>query len=206
MVFLLILSSFAFTSIYSSEIKQPTIQIILGSTRQGRYSDKVANATLDSLKDQKNVSFEVIDLKSWDLPFFDSPISPSRGKIEDIKVQKFTNKIKEANGYIIITPEYNHSYPAVLKNALDYIYHEWNGKPVMVIGYSAGKKGGVYATNHLKDVFKELKFVQLSDVVNIPSIHQKIGKDFKFLDENIIKQVKLLFEELINKIKKRILI
>jgi NAD(P)H-dependent FMN reductase len=87
----------------------------------------------------------------WKLPMFDEPVPPSRleRKYGSEIVQRWSAKISQADGFIIVTPEYNHGYPAVLKNAIDTLYPEWNNKPVAFVGYSSGFSGGIRAVNSL---------------------------------------------------------
>src|SRR4051812_45778938 len=101
--------------------------VIVGSTREGRYSDKPAHWILQELKARENVEAELIDLRDWPLPFFDDPLPPSQvndGNYRSELTRTWAAKIKEADGFIVVTPEYNHGYPAVLKNAFDWISKE----------------------------------------------------------------------------------
>ncbi len=143
------------------------IQVILGSTREGRKGEMVASWAMEQLKYIKGITFELIDLKEWNLPFLDEK--------ESEIVTKWGEKVKEADGYIIITPEYNHGYPAPLKNALDSAYDEWNKKPVAFISYSIGIGAGIRAVEQLRQVAVELQMVPVRDALHIPSI----GKTFQ---------------------------
>lgn len=143
------------------------IQIIIGSTRQGRYSDKAAQWLLEELKKETQVEAELVDLRDYTLPFFDEPISPMRGNGTYTKpeVQKWADKIKSADAYIMITPEYNHGYSAVLKNAIDHLYPEWNYKPVGFLSYGAA--GGARAVEQMRQVVVELKMLPVKDALHI---------------------------------------
>ena len=103
------------------------IKVIAGSTREGRFSDKAAAWIADELKKQSNVSVEILDLRDYDMPFFNEVVSPSfkQEPYKNEAVARFTNKITEGDAYVIVTPEYNHSTSGVLKNALDWVYQEW---------------------------------------------------------------------------------
>ncbi len=144
------------------------IQVILGSIRQGRFGDKPAKWIFDLAKKKKGLMSELVDLRDYALPFYDEKISPSRlkGKYPNPAVQRWANKVKEADGYIIVTPEYNHGYPAVLKNALDYIYDEWNNKPVGFISY--GSVGGARVVEQLRQVVVELQMAPIRSSIHIP--------------------------------------
>jgi NAD(P)H-dependent FMN reductase len=138
------------------------IQVIIGSTRQGRFGDKPAKWIFGELKKHTEVEGELLDLRDWPLPFFDEPISPSmnKGTYANELAAKWARKIGEADGYIFVTPEYNHGYSAVLKNALDYVYNEWNNKPVAFVSYG-GVSGGTRAVQQLRQVAVELQMVPI---------------------------------------------
>ena len=99
------------------------LQVIIGSTRQNRYSDKPAHWLMDELKNYDPVEAELIDLRDYPLPFFDEPMSPMfvNGNYSNPEVKAWSEKIKAADAYVMITPEYNHGYTAVLKNAIDHL-------------------------------------------------------------------------------------
>ncbi len=120
----------------------PTIGIIIGSTRDGRFSEHPAQWILGLGKERTDVAFEIIDLRDHPLPFLQDAVNPSHknGVYGDESVARFAEKIKSLDGYIIVTPEYNRSTSAVLKNALDHIYGEFTNKPVAFISY--GSVGG----------------------------------------------------------------
>jgi NAD(P)H-dependent FMN reductase len=145
------------------------IQVIMGSTRQGRFGEKPAKWIFEELKKKENVEAELIDLRDYPLPFFDEPMSPatSKGKYTNETAIKWAKKVGEADGYIIVTPEYNHGYPAVLKNALDYVYKEWNNKPVGFVSYG-GVSGGTRSVQQLRQVVIELQMVPIRNGIHIP--------------------------------------
>ena len=111
------------------------IQIILGSTREGRNGEKVFKWITEIAKKNKNFEIETIDLKEWNLPMFNDPKPPFMGEYSYDYTKKWSKKISEGDGYVIVTPEYNHGYSAALKNALDHLYKEWNNKPVAFVSY-----------------------------------------------------------------------
>ena len=142
----------------------------IGSTRQNRFSEKPAHWIFEETKKKEGVEVELLDLRDYPLPFFNEPISPSYMKEEyaDPAVRKWVNKIAEADAYIIVTPEYNHGYPAVLKNALDYAYFQWNNKPVGFLSYG-GVSGGARSVEQLRLVAIELQLTPIHDAVHIPT-------------------------------------
>jgi NAD(P)H-dependent FMN reductase len=144
------------------------IKIIVGSTRQGRFSEKPAQWIYEEAKKLDGVEAELLDLRDYPMPFFESPISPSmaQGKYENEVVQKWAEKIKESDAFIIVTPEYNHGYPAVLKNAMDVIYPEWNKKPVGFVSY--GSAMGARSVEQLRQVAIELQMAPIRNAIHIP--------------------------------------
>lgn len=130
-------------------------------------SEKIGAWVMEQSKNIPGVEFELVDLKDYSLPFFDEPISPSMLKepYSNPVVAKWTQKIAEGNAYLVITPEYNHGYTAVLKNALDYVYKEWNGKKVGFVGY--GTLGAARAIEQLRQVVIELQMIPVRNAVHI---------------------------------------
>ncbi len=145
------------------------VQIILGSTRKNRFGDKPANWIYSIAKDREDLDVEMIDLRDYPLPFFDEPMSPSssNGKYSSDAAAKWAAKVGEADAYIIAAPEYNNGYSAVLKNALDYVYKEWNNKPVGFVSWG-GVSGGTRAVQQLRQVSIELQMAPIRNSVNIP--------------------------------------
>jgi NAD(P)H-dependent FMN reductase len=131
------------------------IQLIIGSTRPGRVGPQIADWLVANLPTQKLTEYEIIDIADYNLPLFDEPAHPSMNQYTKAHTKAWSRKIKEADGYIFLTPEYNASFPAALKNAIDFLFHEWTGKPVMIVSY--GVHGGHGASTHLRDVVELLK-------------------------------------------------
>ena len=145
-----------------------TLHVIIGSTRQHRFSEKAARYVFDELKKKEDVHAELIDLRDWPLPFYDEPISPAvnKGNYSNELGKEWAAKIGEADGYIMVAPEYNHGYSAVLKNALDWVFPEWNGKPLGFVSY--GNAGGARAIEQLRQVVIELQMVPIRSAIHIP--------------------------------------
>ncbi|WP_329389969.1 NAD(P)H-dependent oxidoreductase [Streptomyces sp. NBC_01351] len=135
------------------------IGIILGSTRPNRNGEQVAKWVLDIASRRADAEFELIDLRDHPLPHLDEPLPPSLGRYQHEHTRQWAAKIASFDGFVIVTPEYNHGIPAVLKNAIDYLYAEWNNKAVGFVSY--GGVGGVRAAEHLRQVAAEL---QMADV------------------------------------------
>src|SRR5487761_2729585 len=115
------------------------VKIILGSTREGRFSDKVGAWIGGEATKRPDMNAEILDLRDYPMPFFDQQETPGyKSKpYAEPSVVKWTAKIQEADAFVIVAPEYNHGYPAVLKNALDWVYQEWNNKPVAFVAYGS---------------------------------------------------------------------
>lgn len=163
------------------------IQIILGSTRPERQSEKVGKWIGSQVSKNKDLTAEILDLRDYPMPFFNESVPPAMldGKYSDKTVMKWVSKVKEGDGYIIIAPEYNHGYPAVLKNALDYPYSEWHNKPVAFVSY--GGASGARSVEQLRQVVSELRMVDLRDAVQLTGVMQAFDekgqpKDLKLND------------------------
>lgn len=143
------------------------IKVILGSTRQGRVSEVIGKWVMEQAKNISGLDLELLDLRDYPMPFFDEAVSPSQitAPYTNETVTKWTAKIAEGEAFIIITPEYSHGYPAVLKNALDYVYKEWNGKKVAFVGY--GGVGATRAIEQLRQVVIELQMIPLRNAVHV---------------------------------------
>lgn len=134
------------------------IAVILGSTRPNRKSETVAQWVVEQAQGRE-ASYEIVDLRDHPMPHFDSPVSPARGNYESAATIEWATTIARYDGFIFVTPEYNHSTSSVLKNALDTIYAEWNNKAAGFVSY--GSTGGVRAVEHLRQIVAEL---QIADV------------------------------------------
>jgi NAD(P)H-dependent FMN reductase len=145
------------------------IKVIVGSTRAGRFSEKPAQWIADAARTRAELAVEVVDLRDYPLPFFEEALPPGLAKDEYANpvVQQWRAKILEGDGYIICTPEYNHGYPAVLKNALDYTYFSWSRKPVAFVSW--GGVGGARGVEQLRAVAVELDMAPIRHAVHIPN-------------------------------------
>ena len=144
------------------------IKVIAGSTREGRFSDKAAAWIAEEIKKQEEVVVEVLDLRDYNMPFFNEPMSPSfkQEPYTNEAVTRFTKKIEEGDAFVIVTPEYNHGTSGVLKNALDWVYPEWNNKPISFVSY--GSVGGARAIEQLRMSAIELQMAPIRAAVHIP--------------------------------------
>jgi len=131
------------------------IGVVLGSTRPGRRGEPVAHWVMDEASRRTDADFELVDLADYPLPHLDEPLPPSMGQYQNAHTQAWAAAIARFDGFVFITPEYNHSTSGVLKNALDYLYAEWNNKAMGVVSY--GAIGGARAAEHLRLVAGELQ-------------------------------------------------
>ena len=148
--------------------------IILGSTRQGRRGEVVAKWVLASAQADSRFEIDYVDLRELNLPFFDEPASPFTMYSQGIDYthpegKAWAHRVGQAEAYLIVTPEYNHGYPGVLKNALDWVGREWGDKPVAFVSYG-NITGGVRAVEGLRQVAVELGLFQVANAIYFPSI------------------------------------
>jgi NAD(P)H-dependent FMN reductase len=135
------------------------IGIILGSTRPNRNGEQVARWVYEIASRRTDAEFELVDLRDYPLPHLDEPLPPTMGQYQNDHTKLWADKIASFDGFVFVTPEYNHSTSGVLKNALDYLYAEWNNKAAGIVSY--GGVGGARAAEHLRLVLGEL---QIADV------------------------------------------
>jgi len=174
------------------------IKVILGSTRPNRFGIQPAEwiTKLGENYSDKAI-FELVDLKEIDLPFLDTAIPASMAPSAQSEHQAAWAKIiGEADGFIFVTPEYNHSFPASLKNAIDFLAHEWYNKPVGFVGY--GVDGGVRAIEHLRAVASWLQMHDVHYYVGFPNYFANLDEDGKFkFDESHEEKAKSMLDELV---------
>lgn len=153
------------------------LQIIIGSNRPQRVSHLLAPWVANEAKNLADTEVEIIDLADYDLPFLDEPISPQYNpdRKPNVVAKKLLDKFGEADAFVLITPEYNRSYSAVLKNALDYIDFQFKQKPVALVAH--GSTGGAQAIGHLRGVLPGLQ------AVTVPSATYFIGQIGPAIDE-----------------------
>lgn len=150
-------------------ISKPKIAVIIGSTRASRFGAKPAQWIADRAQ-KKGWQVDILDLRDFDLPFFDEVASNRYAPSKDPRAVAWQTKLAEYDGFIFVTPEYNRSIPASLKNALDHANVEWTHKPAAVFGY--GGTGAARAVEHLRSIVIELRMVPVQAAAHI------VGADF----------------------------
>lgn len=140
----------------------PHILVILASTRGQRFADTVARWLMPIVEAREDFTAEAVDLREWAFPYYDRPGTASLSTREDYEeeILPWADLVGKADGFVIVTPEYNHGYPAALKSALDAVYAEWNRKPVAFVSYG-GWSGGVRAVEQLRQVVIELQMAPI---------------------------------------------
>src|SRR6266851_9239278 len=133
--------------------------IVIGSTRPGRKGEAVARWVYEIAMKRDDAEFEIVDIKDFNLPMLDEPMSPMMGQYSQTHTKAWAAKIATFDAFVFVTPEYNHSTSGALKNAIDFLYREWNNKAAGFVGY--GGAGGTRAVEHLRLVMGEL---QVADV------------------------------------------
>jgi NAD(P)H-dependent FMN reductase len=171
------------------------IQIIVGSVREGRVGLPVAEWVLEQAQGHAGLTVDLIDLKAWDLPIFSLPSPPAMGDYKDPLQQRWAAKIAEADGFIFVTPEYNHGYSPALKNALDYLYAEWRRKPAAFVAY--GNAGGARAVEQLRQVLTELQIAALSAALHIAGVWGKVKEGRFVADEQDTRRFDRLMDDLL---------
>jgi NAD(P)H-dependent FMN reductase len=143
------------------------IGVILGSTRPARFSERPARWVAEALAARGDLDVEQLDLRDYPLPFYEQPAPPARTLREypDEAIERWGQKIDAADGFVFVTSEYNHGYPAALKNAIDHLFPEWHRKPAAFVGY--GNVGGARAIEQLREVVVELEMAPLRHAVHI---------------------------------------
>ncbi len=143
--------------------KGPNIAVIVASTRPGRKGEAVARWVLEQASTRSDATFDLIDLAEVDLPALDEPVPPARGHYTQPHTLSWARTVASYDGYIFVTPEYNHGYPGSLKNALDRVYGEWNNKAAGFVSY--GVDGGIRAVEQLRQVMATLKIADVGPYV-----------------------------------------
>ena len=172
------------------EMEQPLfIPILLGTPRQGRQSEHAARLVFQQAKKRAGVETELIDVRTLPMRLDDAG--------EQMKDPAFSATVQRCDGLIIVTPEYNHGYPGVLKHALDMNLKEYIHKAVGICAVSAGPFGGTRVIENLLPVMRELGLVMIFEDVNFGNVGKLFGESGNLLDENYVRRVDTFLNELI---------
>jgi NAD(P)H-dependent FMN reductase len=165
----------------------PNLTIIIGSTRPGRAGAPIAQWFAARAKDHGGFDVNVVDLAEVDLPLLDEPNHPRLRQYTRQHTKDWSAIVDAADAFVFVTPEYNYGYPASLKNAIDYLHHEWQHKPVGFVSYG-GVAAGTRAVQQLKQVVTTLRMLPVFDSVNIPFYSQFLGQDGTFQANAVLDQ------------------
>jgi NAD(P)H-dependent FMN reductase len=156
------------------------VAIIIGSTRPGRVGEQVARWVYNLARARADADYELVDIAAFDLPLLDEPAPPSSGQYSKPHTKAWAAKIAAFDAFVFVTPEYNHGTSAALKNAIDFLYREWNDKAAGFVGY--GSAGGTRAVESLRLVMGEIKIADVRSQVQLSLFTDFV--DFKTFKPN----------------------
>lgn len=165
----------------------PRLLVIIGSTRPGRVGLPVTQWFADLARRHARFQVEVADLAEMELPLLDEPHHPRRRQYVHQHTKEWSERVDRADAVVLVTPEYNHGYPAALKNAIDYLHDEWADKPVGFVSYGGGS-GGTRAVQQLMPVVAALRMLPVSTAVDIPFVFRRVDEAGLFRADDVIEQ------------------
>ena len=164
-----------------------TLKVITSTTREGRKGRVIADWITKVAQETGNFNVELLDLAEINLPFMDEPNHPRLQQYQHEHTKMWSETINSADAYIIVLAEYNFSFPAPIKNALDYLFKEWQQKPVGFVSYG-GASGGMRSAQMLKQVVTTLSMMPLAESVALPMFAKSINAENQFVpDEAVVK-------------------
>ncbi len=175
------------------------IVVVLGSVREGRRSEAPAKLVLKKVQ-SLGFNCQLVDFKELPLPFYNAPTVPVvyfKTGYPNENAQKWSNIAREADAFIIVSAEYNHGYPAVLKNALDWLYLEFEKKPFGLVGVSDGTTAGARMIENLRPVIQNYNAMSIRETVMIGPVQKYFSDDGQLLDESINKRIDGLLASLV---------
>ncbi len=163
----------------------PKIKIILGSNRPTRFAEQPGKWLLELGQKMEGAEFELIDLAEVNLPFLDEPAPAMAGTYQNEHTKAWSKVIADADGFVFVVPEYNHGYTPVLKNAIDYLYHEWTNKPVAFLSYGSAA-GGARAVDQLRAVVGHISMYDITEHVIMPEyyLNQDESGQYQFTERH----------------------
>lgn len=189
---------YAGTAFAFFELEVPTmlrIGIILGSTRPNRNSEAVAKWVYRHASRREDARFEIIDLRDYKLPLLDEPMPPSRGHYAKPHTKRWALKVGSLDAFVFVTPEYNHGIPGALKNAIDFLYKEWNNKAAGFVAY--GSSLGARSVEHMRLVLAELQVATVRNQVGLSIFTDFVkGSEFK-PDPRHLQELDGMLEQLV---------
>lgn len=177
---------------------QLNIPVILGSVREGRMSIHPAQLVVEKLEALGHRT-QLVDFKELPLPFLDTPKEPSEYKKDypNENAKKWSSIADAADGFVVVTPEYNHGYPAVLKNAFDWLYPEFYRKAVGFVGVSSGKVGGARAIEQLRPIMENFGMFAVRETVMFGPVKDAFNLEGQLMDETFHKKIDSMLQSLL---------
>jgi NAD(P)H-dependent FMN reductase len=161
-------------------VPRPVLQVVAGSTRPGRKGIAVARWVQRLAEEHGGFDVELVDLAEVGLPLFDEPNHPRLQQYTHQHTRDWSATVSRADAFVFVTPEYNHSFPSALKNALDYLNAEWADKAAALVSYG-GVSAGLRAATALKPVLSALRMVPVTEAATIPFFQQFLTEDDEFV-------------------------
>jgi NAD(P)H-dependent FMN reductase len=156
------------------------IAVVIGSTRPTRICPGIARWSRQALSEESPLRYELVDLAEVNLPFLDEPLKPALGDYQHAHTRAWSSLISGYSGFVFVFPQYNWGYPAPLKNALDFLYDEWHGKPVSSVTY--GTRGGGKAADQIRQVFDGLHMRPLETRIEVVITDRQLDQDWQVID------------------------
>lgn len=163
-----------------SSVTLPRVAVVIGSNRPKRICPEIAAWVQQALRPNELLEVDLVDLQVLDLPFLDEPIMASRGRYEHEHTVRWSEIVRSYDGFVFVFPQYNWGYPAVLKNALDFLYHEWANKPAGLVSY--GSRGGGLAATQLRQVLQGLHMRSTETNIELKTDEAMLTHDGNFHD------------------------
>lgn len=171
------------------------IAVVLGSTRPHRTGKDVAEWVFEHARARTDAQFELVDIADQDLPLLDEPMPPAMGQYSKEHTKAWSEKVASYDGFVFVTPEYNHSVPAALKNAVDYLYAEWNNKSIGFVSY--GSAGGTRVVEAWRLIAAELQMADVRAQVFLP-FSSDFGEGFTFTPtEGATRALQTVFDQVV---------
>jgi NAD(P)H-dependent FMN reductase len=172
------------------------LKIVTGSTRPGRFNIQPAQWFLTIAKERKDIEVELLDIADFNLPILDEPSPALMHNYTKDHTKAWAKALEEADGFVFIAPEYNHSVPGSFKNAIDYVNLEWNYKPVSFVSYGS-MAGGARSVEHLRGIAGELRMFDLREQLLLPNYYLNLDEkgNYKFSEQEV-KTANLILDEL----------
>lgn len=176
----------------------PRLAVIIASNRPGRVAEPVAEWFTEVARQHGGFDVDVLDLARIGLPFMDEPSHPRLRQYEHEHTRAWSARVESADAFVIVTPEYNYGMPAILKNALDYLHHEWAYKPVAFVSYG-GVSAGTRAVQMAKQVVTTLRMFPIPEAVSIPFVFQLLDDERRLVPNEVMSgAAKAVLDELVS--------